>query len=177
MSRIETRSILRALSIAAFATAVVTALALGPRGVRVWLAVSGGVGVAIAVSSVVAEPRELLVALVFSLAPVASLAADGSPAWMIGPLATLLLVGAELNALSWEAGESASARSMERARLSAVVGLGLAGLTASLLVSRLAEVALFDQTLAVGVGAAAMAGLGWLLFPPRSMEPGSDRPS
>jgi len=58
-----------------------------------------------------------------------------------------------------------------------VAVLALSGLVTSLLVSLAGQVALFGQMLAVGVGAAALAGLGWLLFPARAVDPGSDPPS
>lgn len=161
---LDLRLVLRVLSVACFCVAVLTALTFVPRVVRGWLVVSGGVGIAMSVSSAVANPRELTVALLASLAPVLGLVSDGSPSWLIGPLAVALLVGAELNSWSWSAPAVKVHPESVRARGRGLVVLALGGLALSLSVSAAARFAVPGQAAAVVVSSLVLAGLGWLLF-------------
>ena len=158
MVTIDRRTLLAVASVAAIALAVFVALGLGPRDYRAYLAVSGLVAVAMAVSSVSAEPRELLVALVFAVPPVMALTAEGSPSWVIGPLAALLLVGAELNALSWELGGAEAGREAMRARGMSIARVAVAGLVAAMVVVAITRVTLLTETVATVVAAAALLG-------------------
>lgn len=160
-----TRVAVAASSVAAIALAVVLSLLLNPREIRAWLAVPGVVAVALSISSVVAEPRELLAALLFGATPVMGLAGEGAPSWMIGPLAVLLLVGGELNAWSWELGGSESAGRGGRRRLVDVGRLAAVGLVGSFAVSVAAQSTLLGGWVALGVAAGAIAGMGWVVLP------------
>jgi hypothetical protein len=166
----DPRTLIRTLSVCAISAAIVVALQLGPRDIRVWLSVCGLVSVAMSVSSLVAEPRELLVALAFALPPVMALAAEGSPTWMIAPLATVLFVGAELNALSWEMSGPRTTHALVRRRLVGIGGMAGLGLVGALAVGAVARTALLAPSLAVAVASAALAALGWVLLPNRSAD-------
>lgn len=167
----RSRAALATASVCAVAAVVIVSLALGPRANRGWQLLPGLVAVALSISSVVAEPRELLGAMVFGAGPVMGLAAAGSPSWLIGPLAVLLLVGGELNALSWEVGGGESAQSDGSRRIVNILRLAGLGLVASLAVGVAARLPLLDGFVAVGMGAAALAGLAWMILP------GGSRPS
>lgn len=96
------RIILAAGSVTVIGVVVYAATVLGPPDVRTWLMLCGIIAVLAALQSAALDPSDLAVALLFSAPPVIALVADGSPTWLIGPLAALLLVAGELNALSWE---------------------------------------------------------------------------
>lgn len=152
-------------SVAAISSAVLIALALGPRQATVLLSVVGLVAIGMSISSVVAEPRELLAALVLGAAPVMGLAGAGGSAWMIGPLAVLLLVGGELNAWSWELGGTVSEERDARRRLTSIMRVAVIGLFSSLAVTIAAQSTLGGGLVAVTVAALALAGLGWVILP------------
>jgi hypothetical protein len=156
---------------------VITALVLGPRETRAWLFVPGFVAIALSISSVVAEPRELLASLVLGAAPLMGLAAQDASSWMIGPLAVLLLMGGELNAWGWELGGSESTGRAGRRRIVGIMRLATMGLVASLAVSVAARSTSFDGLVAVGLAAAALAGLGWVILPGERRRRGPLPPS
>jgi len=160
------RFVVGAGSVVAIALAVLIALAvMRPSMARGWLTPIGLVAIAVSISSVLASPRELLIALVLGAAPVMGLAADPGGSWLIGPLGVLLLVGGELNAWSWELGDPESVRPGGRRRGMQIAQLAGMGLGASLVVSVAARVALFSGLLAVSLAAAGLAGLAWASLP------------
>jgi hypothetical protein len=145
--------------------AVIVALVGGPEATRAWLVIPGLAAIALSVSSVVAEPRELLAALVLGATPAMGLADQDALQWLIGPVAVLLLIGAELNAWSWElVGHDPTGRDHRR-RLSGIARSAATGLAASLGVSLAARSTLLDGLAAVALASAALAGLGWILLP------------
>lgn len=160
------RQLVGATSVGAVSAAVLIALVAGPPGsARIWLSVIGLVAVGMSVSSVVAEPRELLATLVLGAAPVMGLAADDASAWLIGPLGALLLVGGELNAWSWELGGTVSEERDARRRSRSIASLALLGLLSSLAVSIAAQSTVPGGLVAVTLAAAALAALGWVILP------------
>jgi hypothetical protein len=162
-------------SIGAFSLAVVTSLALGPSEARLYLLVPGLVAIGMSVSSVVADPRELLAALVFGAMPLMALVADGTSSWFIGPLAVLLLIGAELNAWRWELGGAESVTPDARRRLSSILRLAAICVVASLGVGAAARATLFSGLTAVALAAAALAALGRTILPGDRRRPSGDR--
>lgn len=177
---IERRVVVATASVCAIGTPVLAAVVLGPGGVtRVGLAAVGLVAFGMAISSLIAEPRELLAALVLGAMPVMALATEEATSWLVGPLAVLLLVGGELNAWSWELGESESVRLDTRRRTIGIVRLAALGLASSLLVTfvaRSTSSTSLGRLPGVALAAAALAGLAWLIFPAgRSAGPPSDR--
>lgn len=165
--KIRRRTVIATASVAAIATAVVTALHFGPPQHRVWLSVLGILGLAMAFPSLFVDPRDLLPALVFSAAPVMALVSDGAPAWLIAPLAVLLLLGGELNAHCWELDGPKSLAPEGRQRLVRIGQLCAVALVGSLAVAVTAQRAWLDSTLAVAVAASALVGLGWVILPGR----------
>lgn len=157
------RALVAAASVGAIAAAVALSLALGPQEIRALLTVPGVAAIALSVSSVVAEPRELLAALVLAALPTVGLAHEDASSWMIGPLAVLLLLGGELNAWSWELGGREPIEWGRR--LASVAQLAAMGMGASMAVSVAARAALLSGLAAVGVAAAATAALGWTILP------------
>ena len=163
--RVTTRVVVGAASVAAIAVVVLVALPLEPRESRVWLSLIGAVAVGMSISSVIAEPRELLAALVLGAAPVMGLAGNGSTAWLIGPLGVLLLVGAELNAWSWELGGGTARERDPRRRVGAIMQLAVIGLLSAAAVAVAARSAPVGGLVAVTLAAVALAGLGSVILP------------
>ena len=156
-------------SVGTIAVVVVVAVAFAPATLGVWLSFFALLAVALALPGVFVEPRDLTWPLLLSLPPVVALLSDGSPTWLIAPLAALLLVAAELNALSW-ACEGPDPDSRIRIRrlgqigVMGVVGLGAAGVVVGVAG---AGAELLDGSWAVLVSGAAIAGIGMRLFQPR----------
>ena len=98
-----------------------------------------------------------------------------SPSWVIGPLAVLCLVGAELNALSWELGGAEAGREAMRARGMSIARVAVAGLVAAMVVVAITRVTLLTETVATVVAAAALLGLGLVVLP--ASAPDDDVPS
>jgi hypothetical protein len=163
-----------AASVGAIAAAVVLSLTLGPRETGSLLAVPGIAAVAFAISSVVAEPRELLATLFLAAVPTMALVHPDASSRMIGPIAALLLLGAELNAWSWDLGGSEPIE--WRRRLVSIVQLSATGLAASLAVSVAARAPWLNGLAAVAVAAAVIAALGWMILPGARRRGGSVRP-
>lgn len=161
------RTLIAMASVAATAIAVATAISSGPPEHRVWLGVSGLMGLAMTFPSLFVDPRDLLPALVFSAAPVMALVSDGSPGWLIAPLAVLLLVAGELNACYWQSAGPAGLRGYGLRRLTRIAQLSAITLVGSLAVAAAARAEWLDSTLAVGVASAALAGLAWVTLPDR----------
>ncbi len=138
------------------------ALTASPTGVRWWLAVVGVVGVLMAVPAAFSDPRELTPALVLSLAPVAVLLFGDATSWLVPPLASLLLVAAELNAMGW-AGQGTRVDAVPR-RLAQAGMLGVLGLAGAAVVLALGQRSWLSGTVAVLVAAAAVSGVGALVL-------------
>jgi hypothetical protein len=140
------------------------ALTAAPSGVRWWLLVFAVLAVAMSVSGVLSEPRDLTPALLLSLAPVLALLPDARASWLVAPLAALLLVAAELNALSWDAdalgrgGDAVSRRLAQAGQLAAI------GLVASWVVAAAARTTWLGGSAAVFVAAAAVGVFGYVVF-------------
>lgn len=132
------RVLLAAASVAITVFVVGAAALLGPSGARPWLVADVVIVAIVAVQSAGSDPRDLNAALLLSLPPVAALLAEGSPTWLIGPLATLLLVASELNALSWACERAAPMTGVQRGRLRDVARLGALAFVASLAAGLLA---------------------------------------
>jgi len=126
------RVILGAGSVALPAIAIGMALAFGPVSGRALLLLCGVLAVALIAKSAVMDPADIIPALLLALPPVAALAADGSPGWLIGPLATVLLVGAELNVIGWRLRGSRPLSMVQKRRLGDLATLGLLAMTATL---------------------------------------------
>lgn len=151
-------------SVAIVAGVVVVAAALGPDESRAWLLFCGLLAAAAALQGVLSEPRDLAPALLLSLPPVVALASDGSPAWLIGPLGTLLLVAGELNALSWECRGTGPTTGVRTRRLLEIGQLAALALGAAAVVRVIPAVPVLGGAGAVAVAAAAIAVLGILVF-------------
>jgi hypothetical protein len=128
------RIVLGAGSVVLLATAVGIALAFGPDRARPLLLLCGALAVAVAIHSTLVEPADITPALLLALPPVAALAADVSPSWLIGPLATLLLLAAELSVLGWRWRGRGPLSPVQRRRLFDLAVLGLLAMAASLAV-------------------------------------------
>ncbi len=164
---LDRRAILALSSIGIALFVVGAAILLGPRAVRFWMIVSGAIGLALWASSLTAEPWELLPALAFCLPPVIALASNGAPFLWVGGSAALLLMAAELNAMSWE---WSSPRTKFRSRpllWLPLAQLGLSAFAASTLVGVASTITLGSATLAVVAASAALVGVGWLTFRPK----------
>jgi hypothetical protein len=150
-------------SVAVVLGVVGVALTLGPIGLRWWLLVFAVLAVAMAISGVLSEPRDLTPALLFSLAPVVALLPDDQATWAVAPLAALLLIAAELNALSWDAdglrGDGAVSRRLTQAGQLAGVGI-----VSSWGVAATARATWLGGTAAVFVAAVAVGGFGFIVF-------------
>lgn len=151
-------------SVAIVAGVVVVAAALGPDDSRAWLLFCGLLATAAALQGVLSDPRDLAPALLLSLPPVVALASDGSPTWLIGPLATALLVAGELIALSWESRGTGPTSSLGPRRLLEIGQLAALALAAALAVRVIPPVPVLGGAAAVAVAAAAIAALGILVF-------------
>ena len=160
-----TRVLLGAWSVAIIAVVVFTASAVGPEGMRLWLLLCSVVAVGAALQSVALDPPDLTTALLFSLGPLIGLLADGSPAWLIGPFAALLLLAAELNALSWACQAEGSMTSRQRRRLLNSGRLAALAFVAASIVSAIARTPMAGGTLALILAVALLAVLGRSLFP------------
>jgi len=169
------RYVLQMASVCAVAAAVFVAIANGTQPASTWLLFPGLTAIALSVSSAVADPRELLPALVLGAAPVMGLAHPAAPHWLIGPLAVLLFVAGELNAWSWElVGHDPTGRD-DRRRLMGIARSATTGLVAAFVLSLVARSTLLDGLAAVALASVALAGVGWIVLPgegrPRDARP------
>ena len=129
---------------------------MAPPEPRVYLGVCLIVVAGTAISSVVAEPRELLIAVIFAAMPILALAGENAPSWAIAPLAAALLVGAELNNWSWELRRTRQTGGGQP-RTRQVAQLGGGALVAAMIVGVAAQ-----RTLASGLGALLISGVAIL---------------
>jgi hypothetical protein len=164
--KIPPRTALAAGSVAIIAAVNVTGMALGPSQMhmQLFLAIFTAVAIVVSVQSVTWDPAILLTALLLSLPAVIALLADGSPTWLIGPLAALLLVAAELNALSWKLHGAKSVDAAARRRVLEIGTLGGLGLLAALAVGLVAAGPSLAGVAAVLTAATALAALGYVVF-------------
>jgi hypothetical protein len=160
-----TRAVLGGWSVAIIAVVVFTASAVGPGNMRLWLLLCSAIAVGAALQSVALDPPDLTTALLFSLGPLLGLLADGSPAWLIGPLAALLLLAAELNALSWACQADGSMNARHQRRLRSAGWLAALAFAAASVVSAVAHVPAAGGTLSLILAVALLAALGGWLFP------------
>jgi hypothetical protein len=137
-------------SVALVALVNVGALAATPPGSGTWLTMFAVLAVAAAIQSALWDASDLVLALLFSIPPVAALAAYPGRAWLIAPLAAALLVAGELNSLGWELRGMRATDATGRVR--GIVRLGLTSFGAALVVAGVAA-----RPLPLGP-AAALAG-------------------
>ena len=170
---IRPRTVLAAASLALLLAVLLTALVAGPWLSRPWLSLSALMAIAMALLSVTSEPKDLAWALLFSAPPVAALAAEGSPTWLIGVLAAGLLIAAELNTLSWEWPAGGASDVVQRRFLEIGVLAGL-GVVASLAVFAVARGPVMGPTSALVVAGGGLAALSRIVLPPSFTAPCGD---
>lgn len=164
--RIAPHLSLSAASVALFL--VVNGLALifvtgGDAGPALWM--YGILAVAAGIHAVIWEPEGLVAALLLSLGPLGALALSDQHGWVAGPLAALLLLAAELNAASWEFRGRGPFLMIARRRVASALRLAAGGAVAAVIVVVAAGVGPpLGGTLSMLAAAAAVAGLGWVLF-------------
>jgi hypothetical protein len=151
-------------SLLIFGGVLVLAVALGPREGRILLLAFSLLAGGAAVQSVTSEARDLIPALVLALPPVMALAAPGSPTWLIGPLAVLLFVAAELNALGWECRGPFPMSFAQRRRLLDSLGLALIAFGGCLAVEAVVAGGVAGGRLAVTAAALVLGALGLVVF-------------
>lgn len=156
--------LLASCAVTIFAAVNVAAATLGPAAARPLLLLFTVAAVGVAAQTAALEFAALRWALLFSMPPVIALVAEGSPTWLIGPLATLLFVASELCALSWEIRGAGSSAPIPWDRLRIVGQLGALGLVASLAVEGIASGPVLGGTLAVVLGGIALVGLALAVF-------------
>jgi len=162
--RPRARWVLASAFLVVFVGAVALAVALGPREARVLLVALGILAVAAAVQSVTSEPRDLIPALVLALPPVIALVADGSPTWLIGPLAVLLFLAGELNTLSWECRGPFPMSAVQRRLLLDALALSLLALAGVLVVEAVVTLEVAGGRIAAALAALALGSLGLVMF-------------
>jgi hypothetical protein len=164
--RIEQRYLLQGGSVLLFAGVNAVSIAAVDAGEAGALLVLGGLcAVAAAVHAVIWGPEALTSALLLSLPPLFVLAADGTGSWLIGPLAALLLLAGELNAVGWEFPGGGASSLLMRRRVSGAALLAGGGAAASVAVLAAAGLGPSLSGLAALIAAAgALAALGWVIF-------------
>lgn len=158
------RKALAVTSVAVMMAVLGVALAAAPSGLRWWLLVFAVAAVAMAVSAVLSEPRDLTPALLFSLAPVVALLSEDRTIWLVAPLAALVLFAAELNASSWDADGVGRGRGAVARRLVQAGQVALLGLLAAWGVAAAARTTWLGGSAAVFVAALALGGFGYVVF-------------
>lgn len=162
------RLLLAVASVAIILLVVATGAALGPLDIRRWLVFSALLAVIGAIQSVASDQGDLTAALLLSLVPVTALLADGSPSWLIVPLGVLLLVAADLSALSWDCQGRERMTAVQRQRLRDIAPPALLALAGSLAVVGVAAApasgGALVGTVAAAAAAVALAAIGRLVF-------------
>lgn len=151
-------------SVTIIGTVAAVAVMAGPEASRRWMLLCGGLALVAALQSVTSEQRDLAPALLLSLPPLVALVLYGSPTWLIAPLAVLLLVAGELNALSWECRTTGSTGTMIPRRLLQMAELTALGLGGSVVVYAVGRSSVLDGTGAVVLAAIAVAALGYVVL-------------
>jgi hypothetical protein len=162
------RIVVAASSVAIIAAVNLLAAASGPPALELWLRIIAVVATAAAVQSAAWDRTDLLLALLLSMPALAALTAETSPTWLIGPLSALLLVAAELNALSWQLQGPEPLDAARRRTLLRIGVLGVLALGAAAIVTAAGALPVPPGMAAVMLAAAAFALLGARLL---------DRPS
>ncbi len=177
--KLAARWVLASASLALFVGVLLLAVVHGPREARLLLLAFAALAGGAAVQSLTSEPRDLIPALVLALPPVMALAAPGSPTWLIGPLAVLLLLAGELNALSWDCRGPFPMSAVQRHRLLDTGVLVLLGLVGVLVVEAVVVGGVAGGRIAVALAALALGSLGLVMFQRGDPAPpahGDDRP-
>jgi hypothetical protein len=161
---IRPRLLLGASSVALLASVTLTAASLGPEIGRPVMTISALVAIGFAIQSAAWDSRVLPSALLFSLPPVVSLLGADAPTWLIGPMGALLLVGVELNAVSWLMPAMGPLDPLTRSRLLSIGGIGGLGLAASPAVWWVGSAPVGGGIAGVVVAALALAALAFVMF-------------
>lgn len=168
------RTVVATLSVLTIFASTFVAWSLAPAEPRAYLGICLVVVGGTAISSVVAEPRELLIAVIFAAMPIMALAGDGAPSLAMGPLAAGLLVGAELNAWSWELGGE-SDRLSRRRRGTSILLLGAGTLVGSIGIGVAAQWTLGRGLPALMIATGALVLVAYaVLSGARRSAPGAD---
>lgn len=169
------RTLVATLSVVTIFSTTFVAWSLTPAEPKFYLGICLLVVGGTAISSVVAEPRELSIAVIFAAMPIMALAGSGAPSWAMGPLAVGLLVGAELNAWSWELGAE-SDRHARRRRGASIALLGLGTLVASIGIATASLRAVGSGLAALLVSTGALVAVARVVFSGaiRSSAPSED---
>jgi hypothetical protein len=158
----------RLLIVASCGLLALSALIAIPGGTaesRVWMY---GVGIALvvfAIQSGISDPSDLAFALVLGAAPLLAMLAGEGATWLIGPLAVLLLLGGELNALAWVHQGREALDDVGRRRLMASLRVAVVALIASLGVSGLGRILTSGTGVAYLLGAIGLVGMALVLAP------------
>lgn len=163
--RARVRIVLMVATVVLVGGVALVAAVLNPHGTRAWLVFCGILAAGTAVQAATSEPRDLVPALLFALVPVVGLVSRGAPSWLGPPFAGLLLLAAELNALTWEGParmleDGVLSTRLQEAGLVAAVGLGLA-----VLLGAIARIGLPGGTWAVAAGSLGLVGVAFVVFP------------
>lgn len=127
------RALLGVGFVVCIALVVAVARPFGPPAAQGWVTVAGVLAVIAAIQTVASDPRDLKTAMLLALPAVVALALGS--AWLVGPMATLLLVAAELNTLSSECQDADRLTDVQRKRLRSVAGLAAVAGVASVVVA------------------------------------------
>lgn len=117
-----------------------------------------------AIQAAISDPSDLSVALLLSAWPVLAILEETPDSWLIGPLAVLLLLAGELNALSWASQGQEPLNAIARRRLAASFRLAGVALLASLGVSALGRTWVSGTGVAYVLGVAGLVGLAVMVF-------------
>jgi hypothetical protein len=163
---LERRYLLQGISVLLFTVANSVAISMVDAGdARPVLILSGIGAVAAAVHVMVWGTEALTPALLLSLPPLLMLGGGEGVAWLIAPLASLLLLASELAVTGWELRDVNSHEPLLKRRLTGAGFLAGGGTAASLLVMAVAGAGpSLGGTAAVVLAAGALAALGWVLF-------------
>ena len=167
------RTVAAVASVLVMMLTMILAAGFAPGGPSIALVVMGVFAIAVSITAVVVNPRDLLAATVLALPPVMAAGQEPRSVWIVALLAALLLISAELNAFSWELEGPPAKPEAVRRRLGGVCGVSVLGLAASALVALAAQQSLLDGTAALAVASVALVGVGVLVFP-RGGKPGSE---
>jgi hypothetical protein len=158
-------------SIAVILVTVFTAWAFALAEVRPFSLVFATTALLIGRQAALRDPSALTWALLAASVPIAVLVLGRSTEWLVAPLAVLLLVAGELNALSWTVRGASDSRDFSRRRLIDIAKLSLAALVASIVITIVPLAPPIGGTATVVAASTLLAALGWVLF--GSREPDS----
>lgn len=164
MSGGSQRRLLATGTVAAVVAVNVVAGLLAPSRMAVVMAPAGCIALIFAVRAVVVDSHQIVGALVPSLLPVVTLIVLDSYLWLVAPLATLLLVAAELCAWSWDCRGVEPGPELTRHRLGQVVRLMGYGFATAVVAGLLSLMSISGGTVVVLAAGFAVAGFGYLVF-------------